>query len=99
MRPFMIPCDFGGKKVPFPLYIGEPKPDTHPLHHQAWWLSDARGGTIPPDVMESFEKLHAIAMENNVNFEELCVYAMDEAAKDEENKSAEPAPVMLDQGQ
>lgn len=84
MRPFMIPCDFAGRKVPFPIYVGEPKPDNHPLQNQSWWLSSVRGGTIPQDVMDSFEKLHNISKEHNVSFEELCVYAMEEAAKSDQ---------------
>jgi len=28
------------------------------------------------EVMESFQKLHRIAMDNSVSFEELCVYAL-----------------------
>ena len=79
MQQFMIPCDFGGRKAPFPIYVGEPKVDSHPLHYQAWWLSAERGGSIPQEVMDSFQKLHNIAKENNVSFEELCVYAMGEA--------------------
>lgn len=79
MQHFMIPCDFGGRKAPFPIYVGEPKADAHPLQHQSSWLSSARGGSIPQEVMDSFEKLHKIALENNVSFEELCVYAMGEA--------------------
>lgn len=79
MQHFMIPCDFGGRKAPFPIYVGEPKADSHPLHYQSWWLSSERGGSIPQEVMDSFEKLHKIAIENNVSFEELCVYAMGEA--------------------
>lgn len=79
MKRFMVPCDFGGRKAPFPIYVGEPKPDMHPLHNQSWWLSTERGGSIPQEVMDSFEKLHQIAKDNNVSFEELCMYAMGEA--------------------
>ena len=33
--------------------------------------------------MESFQKLHNIAKENKVNFEELCMYALaDDASKE-----------------
>lgn len=92
MQHFMIPCDFGGRKAPFPIYVGEPKPDSHPLHHQSWWLSSERGGSIPQEVMDSFEKLHKIAMENNVSFEELCVYAMGEAMGGEAVADAPPPP-------
>lgn len=84
MRRFTIPCDFGGVKAPFDTYIGEPMPGYHPLHFQRLWLLEERGGAIPMDVLDSFAKLLAIARENKVNFEELCVYALASAA--EENK-------------
>lgn len=103
MQHFMIPCDFGGRKAPFPIYVGEPKVDAHPLHYQAWWLSSARGGTIPQEVMDSFEKLHKIALENNVSFEELCVYAMGEALADQNTpnhaQAAAPAQPQMQQQQ
>lgn len=94
MQHFMIPCDFGGRKAPFPIYVGEPKSDSHPLHHQSWWLNSERGGSIPQEVMDSFEKLHKIALENNVSFEELCVYAMGEAlgAQSQEGQNLAPPP-------
>lgn len=76
MKRFTVPCDFGGKKAPFHIYIGEPHPKNHPLQNQSNWLSSERGGTIPQEVMDSFEKLHKISIEHNVSFEELCVYAL-----------------------
>ncbi|MAR56278.1 MAG: hypothetical protein CMM93_03765 [Rickettsiales bacterium] len=92
MKRFTVPCDFNGVKHPFHVYIGEPHPKKHPLQFQSWWLSSERGGTIPQDVMDSFEKLFKISQENNVSFEDLCVYALGTAA--EENKAAaqQPAP-------
>lgn len=83
MKRFTIPCDFNGTKYPFHVYIGEPKADRHPLQHQSWWLSTIRGGTIPQDVMDSFDRLHKISLENNVSFEDLCVYALGTAAAEE----------------
>ncbi len=80
MKRFTIPCDFGGQKAPFHIYVGEPDPTKHPLQNQAHWLSNEKGGSIPSEVMESFEKLHNIAKENGVSFEELCVYALGSAA-------------------
>lgn len=88
MKRFTIPCDFGGKKAPFHVYIGEPKPGHHPLQHQANWLSTERGGTIPQDIMDSFQKLYDISQKNNVSFEDLCVYALGTA---QEKKKAEEA--------
>ena len=85
MKRFSVPCDFAGRKVPFNIYVGEPNPKNHPLQHQAHWLSSERGGNIPADVMESFEKLWKIAQENNVSFEDLCVYAMGAAAEEKKN--------------
>ena len=70
MKRFTVPCDFNGTKYPFHVYVGEPHPARHPLQHQAWWLSTIRGGTIPQEVMDSVERLHKIALENNVSIEE-----------------------------
>ncbi len=86
MKRFTIPCDFGGKRSPFHVYIGEPNPKNHPLQFQADWLSKERGGAIPPEVMESFEKLHKISIEQDVSFEELCVYALGAANEEDKNK-------------
>ena len=76
MESFTIPCDFDGIKYSFHIYIGIPCTELHPLKYQAAWLKEERGGYVPQDVMDSFEKLHKIDLENNVSFEELCVYAL-----------------------
>ena len=81
MKRFTVPCDFNGQKHPFHVYIGDPKPGKHPLHNQAWWLSSERGGTIPQDVMDSFERIYKISQANKVSFEDLCVYALGNANK------------------
>ena len=86
-----IDCDFGGRIAPFPVYIGEPKADSHPLQHQANWLQVERGGTIPPDVMASFETLQKIAAENNVSFQMLCVYAFGEAQNGQQEGGTDDA--------
>ncbi len=82
MKKFTVPCDFGGIKAPFNIYVGEVGPGVHPLQFQARWLSEERGGTIPSEVMDSFQKLADIALENKVSFEELCVYALGTAGGD-----------------
>jgi hypothetical protein len=76
MKKFTIPCDFGGQKAPFNIYIGEPSAKRHPLYYQSQWLSSERGGTIPSEIMDSFQKLFDISRENGVSFEDLCVYAL-----------------------
>jgi hypothetical protein len=90
MKKFTVPCDFGGQKAPFDVYIGNPKPGNHPLQNQANWLSKERGGTIPQEVMESFQKLLDLAEKNNVSFEDLCVYALNVAGQ--QNAGEQPTP-------
>lgn len=68
--------------APFPVYVGEPVDDVHPLEQQQAWLARERGGVIPAEVMDSFGTLHRIALENGVSFEELCVHAIREATDD-----------------
>jgi Domain of unknown function (DUF2610) len=93
VKKFTIPCDFGGTQAPFNIYVGEPAADcNHPLQHQSAWLSRERGGTIPPEVMDSFKKLLDISRENNVSFEELCVYALGTAEGSATPPAAESGP-------
>ncbi|MCD6034811.1 MAG: hypothetical protein K0R63_552 [Rickettsiales bacterium] len=87
MQKFTVPCDFGGQKAPFSIYIGKPKPDNHPLQNQQSWLSRERGGSIPAEVMDSISKLRDLAEKNGVPFEDLCVYAL--SAANEEQKKVE----------
>lgn len=89
MKKFTVPCNFGGVKSPFTIYIGAPEDQHHPLHFQADWLSKERGGNIPPEVMDSIAKLKELADKNNVSFEDLCVYALGAAAQQREDKENE----------
>lgn len=81
MKRFTIPCDFGGTKAPFHVYVGKPAPGCHPLKYQVAWLQEERGGKVPVEVLESFERLAVIAEENSVPFEDLAVYALGLAAE------------------
>ena len=76
VKQFTIPCQFGQETSPVTLYIGHPEPMHHPVKFQSDWLSSAKGGTIPQDLMDTLQKLHDLSMENGVDFEELCYYAL-----------------------
>lgn len=76
MKKFTINCDFEGQIAPFTIFIGSPKEGNHPLVHQAKWLADNRGGTIPAEVMDALSKLQELAKQNESSLEELCVYAL-----------------------
>lgn len=82
MKKFNINCDFGGQLAPFTIYIGKPESTHHPLHFQADWLSKQRGGMIPGEVMDAVAKLQDLAVKNGVSLEELCVYALGAAQKE-----------------
>ncbi|MFV0948593.1 DUF2610 domain-containing protein [Wolbachia endosymbiont (group B) of Germaria angustata] len=76
IKKFTVQCDFKGQSSPFAIYIGDPKGDTHPIHHQDSWLAKERGGNIPNKVKESLQKLYKLSKENGVSFSELCAYAI-----------------------
>ncbi|KJV68723.1 DUF2610 domain-containing protein [Candidatus Neoehrlichia procyonis] len=76
VKKFMVPCDFGGQVSPFTIYIGEPKTESHPIHHQSTWLSKERGGNVPKDIINSLEKLYDLSKKNGICFADLCVYAL-----------------------
>ena len=79
MKRFTIPCTFAGRKSPFHVYVGQPAHGLHPLKFQAAWLREQRGGIVPPEVMDNFDRLFQIAQEQDVSFEDLCVYALGSA--------------------
>ncbi len=78
VKKFTANCDFGAKKAPVTLYVGDPAIGSHPLNFQNKWLSDNKGGMVPLDIMQSFKKLAEVSEKNRVSFEELCGYVIDE---------------------
>ncbi|MGN7678298.1 MAG: DUF2610 domain-containing protein [Anaplasma sp.] len=84
VKKFIIPCEFGNKVSPFAIYIGEPRPDAHPVQHQNTWLSKERGGSIPEKVKNSLEQLHELAKKNGICFPDLCVYALGVAERNKQ---------------
>lgn len=85
MKKFVINCNFNGQIAPFTVYIGQPEDGHHPLHFQSEWLSKERGGTIPPEVMNSIAELKELSDKNKVSFEELCMYALGSEEEDNDD--------------
>ncbi len=89
MKRFFIPCDFNGIPHVFPIYITEMPPTGHPLDDQQSWMLTVRGGRIPQDWMDKFERLHKIALENKVSFVDLCFYALNSTVAEGERVRVE----------
>lgn len=87
MKKINLPCQFSGKEQDVHFYVGNPKPENHPIQNQAHWLSSERGGVINAKVMQSFERIHKMSQENNVPFSELCEYTikLSDSNQDEED--------------
>lgn len=83
VKKFTANCDFGGRKVPVTLYVGDPAVGSHPLNFQNKWLSDTKGGMVPLNIMQSFSKLVEISEKNRVSFEDLCAYVIEELKANE----------------
>lgn len=82
MKKFTIPnCEFDGKPHPFDVYVDQPCALVHPLYYQQLWLREERGGEIPSEMIDSFRKLYDIAVEHNVNYADLCMYALGQENK------------------
>lgn len=82
VKKFSIPVDFNGQRSSFFIFVGAPKEGNHPLYNQAAWLGKERGGSVPGEVMDSMQKLQELSNQNNVSFEDLCVYALGTAAQE-----------------
>lgn len=85
-----VPAHFNGVSHPFYVYIGTPCSHLNPVYFQAKWLKEIRAGDLPQDVQDSFTRHLAISIENQVLFEDLCVYALgaaNEVASDVEQSA------------
>jgi hypothetical protein len=81
MKRFTIPCDFAGTEYPFHVYVLTGPRGYAELQDQFRWVKEIRGGEVPARVRDSFLRLKQIAVENNVDFMDLCVYAFSSEAK------------------
>jgi serine/threonine protein kinase/TPR repeat protein/uncharacterized RDD family membrane protein YckC len=86
-KKFTVPCNFGGVEAPFDIYIGNIPWPRDPLADQVRWLKELRGGEFKSEVLDAFRKVQKIAHDNNVNFPELCVSALEAVKKEAEKKS------------
>jgi tetratricopeptide (TPR) repeat protein len=83
MIKFTVPVDFGGRKHPIFIYVVTGRNGYAELQDQFQWWKEIRGGVVPQEVQDSFKRLHDIAVENNVSYPDLCVYALGTAAAEE----------------
>lgn len=79
IKRFTIQCFFNNVKYPFHVYVLTGPRGYAELQDQFRWVKEMRGGEVPAEVRASFLKLNEIAVQNNVNFMDLCVYALSES--------------------
>jgi hypothetical protein len=79
-----IVCNFNGVKAPQSFIIGYPEENHHPIHFQSNFIAKNRGGNVPPDMMESIQKLYDLSKKNGVDFLEICKYAISAANGDKQ---------------
>ncbi len=85
MKRFTAPVTFiydqFGTKYAWHIYIRDPYAGRNPvddfIHLTEYWT----GAVIPQEIQDSFRRLLKIAEENNVSFQDLCVYAIGDANK------------------
>jgi len=87
MKKLNIPCNFGNSVHKIDFYIGNPKAENHPIQSQNHWLSSERGGTVSSEILDSLKKLHELSKNNDVDFSELCSYAIDTSNSYSEDES------------
>lgn len=81
LKRFTIQVGFGGgEKYPWYVYIPRGVNGYRELQEQFRWVTEYRGGVVPVEVEDSMRRLLEIAVENNVDFMELCVFALGTAA-------------------
>ncbi len=91
IKRFTVPVNFAGKMFNFYFYVFTGPRGYAELQDQFRWIEERRGGEVPNEVQASFRRLNAIANENNVDFGELCVYALanaDTSTNEKENAAS-----------
>jgi len=78
VKQFTIDCNFKTTQAPVTFYIGDPSDENHPIHFQAKWLSEKKGGNVPQEILDSFSELQRIATKNHVSFQDLCSFVIEE---------------------
>jgi len=78
IKQFSINCSFKGAQSPVTFYVGDPSDDNHPIHFQAKWLGEKKGGMVPKEILDSFSELQKISIKNHVSFQQLCAFAIEE---------------------
>ncbi len=73
---FTIPCDFAGNKFPFDIYVVSGPRGFAELQDQFRYIEEIRRGKVPGEVRDSFLRLNEIAKKENVDYVELCKYAL-----------------------
>jgi hypothetical protein len=73
---FKIPCAFNGQMSDVAVYLGNPEGKHNPIFFQNKFINDVKGGMISPAVLESLDKLKTLALENGVDFLDLCKDAL-----------------------
>jgi uncharacterized protein len=88
MKRFTVPIRCGAATTPYDVYIFDWERAVSPVVSQFAWVERERGCTVPQDVKTSFERLYTIALENNVSFTDLTVYALGAANNQRTNPAS-----------
>ncbi|MEK6258765.1 MAG: DUF2610 domain-containing protein [Planctomycetota bacterium] len=91
MKSFTIPCDIGGVKFPFYVFIVAGRNGHQRLLDQFRWLAEYRGGTISKEVLDVFERLHNQADSANVDYCEYYIREFPKAALQEADRQLRAA--------
>ncbi|MCC7313876.1 MAG: DUF2610 domain-containing protein [Planctomycetes bacterium] len=87
MTRFTVPVEFAGTRYPFHVFVVSGKRGYSEIQDQFLWVKENRGGFIPREVEDSFRKLNKIAVERNVEFRDLALYAIGKDSMAKEVKS------------
>lgn len=83
MKRITAPVDIDGVSFPYHLYVVHGKQGYRELQDQVVWLREYLGAKINKKITDSFHRLNKIAIDNDVDFAELVIYAMEGTAPEE----------------
>jgi hypothetical protein len=93
---FTVACDFNGIKYPFHVYVPSGRNGYAELQDQFHWLNGIRGGVVVQEVRDLFEKLHAQADRDKIDFSEYCKKEYPRATVEEADRKLQAARASVD---
>jgi hypothetical protein len=88
-KEFLVPIEFNGTKYPFKIFVFRGPNAMQELEDQFQWVIEYRGGSVPQELLDDLRKFFKMAMENKVEFADVCERMFGSLVNDKTDKDSQ----------